>query len=96
MGKGVRNMAKVFATWEKGVRNIRNTLLNIMIRQQICFLIRIMWLGRCPMLAPRSDVRPLAVPYFIYTSNYARALQRAENITRLILVYPSCALTSPY
>jgi hypothetical protein len=29
MGKGVRNMEKVFTTWEKGVRN---TLRNIMIR----------------------------------------------------------------
>jgi hypothetical protein len=55
MGKGVRNMGK-------GDCNIRNMLGNIMIRRLICFLIRIVWLGRCPMLAPRSDVRALAVP----------------------------------
>jgi hypothetical protein len=46
----------------KSVRNIRNTLRNIMIWRPICFLIRIVWLGRCPMLAPGSDVWALAVP----------------------------------
>jgi hypothetical protein len=56
MGKGVRNMGKV-------VRNIRNTLRNIMIQRLICFLIRIVWLRRCPILAPGSDVRALAVPF---------------------------------
>jgi hypothetical protein len=54
-GKSFRNMGK-------GVRYIRNTLRNIMIRRLICFLIRIVWLKRCPMLAPESDVRALAVP----------------------------------
>jgi hypothetical protein len=34
----------------KGVRNIRNMLRNIMIRRLICFLIRNVWLRRCPML----------------------------------------------
>jgi hypothetical protein len=53
------------ATWKsvcnmgKGVRNTRNKLRNIIL---ICFLIRIMWLGRCPMLAAGSDIRALAVP----------------------------------
>jgi hypothetical protein len=59
MGKGVRNLEKVFAHGKmcsqhgkcllnigKGVRNIRNTLRNIMIRRLICFLIRIMWLEK--------------------------------------------------
>jgi hypothetical protein len=55
MGKGVRNM-------RKGVRNIRNTFRNIMIQRLICFLIRIVWLRRCPILSPGSDVRALAVP----------------------------------
>jgi hypothetical protein len=31
-----------------------------MIRWLICFITRIVWLGRCPMLAPGSDVRALA------------------------------------
>jgi hypothetical protein len=56
--KSVRNMGK-------GIHNIRNTLCNIMIRRPTCFMIRIVWLGRCPMLAPGSDVRALAVPYFL-------------------------------
>jgi hypothetical protein len=56
MGKGVRNM-------RKGVRNIRNTLRNIIIQRLICFLIRIVWLRRCPILVPGSDVRALAVPF---------------------------------
>jgi hypothetical protein len=57
------------ATWKKcsqhrkrcsqHEKSVRNTLRNIMIRRLICFLIRIMWLGRCPMLAPGSDIRAL-------------------------------------
>jgi hypothetical protein len=62
MGKGVRNMGKGVRNMRKGVRNIRNTLRNIMIRRLICFLIRIVWLRRCPIQAPGSDVRALAVP----------------------------------
>jgi hypothetical protein len=49
---------------EKSVRNIRNTFRNIMIRRLICFLIRIVWLGRCPILTLGSDVQMVAVPNF--------------------------------
>jgi hypothetical protein len=69
MEKGVRNMGKCVRNMRKGVRNIRNTLRNIMIRRLICFLIRIMWLRRCPILAPGSDVRVLAVPIFFHNAN---------------------------
>jgi hypothetical protein len=62
-GKRCSQHDKSFRNIGKGVRNIRNTLCNITIRRLICFLIRIVWLGRCPMLAPRSDVRVLAVAY---------------------------------
>jgi hypothetical protein len=62
-GKRCSQHGKSFRYIGKGVRNIRNTLCNIMIRRLICFLIRIVWLGRCPMLAPRLDVRALAVAY---------------------------------
>jgi hypothetical protein len=58
-GKSFRNMGKA-------VRNIPNMLRNIMIRQLICFMIRIVWLEMCLMLAPGSDVRALAVPAFSF------------------------------
>jgi hypothetical protein len=53
---GARNMGKRVRNMGKCVRNVRNTLDNIMIRRLICFLIRIVWLGRCHMLAPGSNV----------------------------------------
>jgi hypothetical protein len=62
IAKGVRNMRKNVRGMRKGVRNIRDTLRNVMIRRLICFLIRIVWLGRCSMLVPGSDVRALADP----------------------------------
>jgi hypothetical protein len=62
MGKGVRNMGKGVRNIGKVVRNIRDTLRNVMIQRLICFLIRIVWPRRCPILAPGSDVRALAVP----------------------------------
>jgi hypothetical protein len=61
-GKSVHNMGKCVQNMGRSVRNIRNTLRNIMIRRLVCFLIRIVWLGRCLMLAPDSDARALAVP----------------------------------
>jgi t-SNARE complex subunit (syntaxin) len=61
MEKGVRNMGKGVRNMGKGVRNIRNTLRNIMIRRLICFLIQIVWLRRCPILALGS-VLALAFP----------------------------------
>jgi hypothetical protein len=87
MGKGIRNMKKVFATWEKVfatlksvrstrkvVRNIRNTFRNIMIRRLICFLIRIVWLRRCPIL--------LAVPMSYWEAPF-RYLGISKHHTRI-------------
>jgi hypothetical protein len=72
MEKVFTTWGKVFATWKRcsqhGKRcsqhgkSVRYTLRNIMIRRLICFLIRIVRLRRCPMLAPGSDVRALEVP----------------------------------
>jgi hypothetical protein len=66
LGKGVRNMEKVFATWEKVFTTWKKCLQHASQHHDltlICFLIRIVWLGRCPMLVPGSDVRTLTVPY---------------------------------
>jgi hypothetical protein len=66
----------------KGVRNIRNTLRNIMIRRVICFLIRIVWLRRCPILAPISDVRVLAV--FVFYKRKMETIFLLRDYTRII------------
>jgi hypothetical protein len=91
MGKGVRNMGKGVRNMRKGVRNIRNTLRNIMIRRLICFLIRIVWLRRCPIQAPGSDVRALAVPKcFFSKETFAHMnirMHRHEHNTRRAILF---------
>jgi hypothetical protein len=79
--KSIRNMGK-------GVRNICNTLRNIMVRQLICFLIRIVWLGRCPMLASGSDVRALAVPFF-FSFYFASRSHPGHAVTMVSLSLPA-------
>jgi hypothetical protein len=84
MRKGVRNMGKGVRNMRKGVRNIRNTLRNIMIQRLICFLIRIVWLRRCPILAPGSDVPALAVPFFLTPTKRKRHDAKA-SIGQLVI-----------
>jgi hypothetical protein len=78
----------------KGVHNIRSTLCNIMIRRLICFLIRIVWLRRYPILAPGSDVRALAVPLYKGTKRVYSYLCKGKYVIFIrnhIFLY-----TSPY